>query len=167
MARARVHPSRSRSTRLRMVGAVALALAAAVVVGQPAANAAGLTLTPKGKIVEPTNADVAASCKFTVDKVSPANGYATTITLTANAWPTTLDGYRDNRFTQVDCYVLPAGETDPANALAQIHPFANSGTVVPTSKSFTIGFAESYTVCGHAFTKLKNGDTSSTAHVCA
>lgn len=152
--------------RLRIAGAVlasvALAFATALV-GQPAS--AEVTVKPKGKIVTPSNPDVRGSCKLAVNRVA-ANG-DTTITLTANAHAGGFDGYRANRYTQVFCYLLPDGTTDPAGALFSISPSANGFHVFPKSGKTTVAYAPAYTLCGIAWTKLQNGDSSFTPYVCA
>lgn len=152
--------SRRRTVRAAVLGAFLLALVAALA-SQPAANA--FTLTPKGKIVKPRNVDVLASCKFEVNKVDKLHGYDVTATLTANAWPAGLDGYRANRFTQVFCFVYDSG----FNLVMSIAPSANGPTVSPTSTRAVLAYAPEYTLCGQAYVKLKNGDDSFTPFVCA
>ncbi len=125
---------------------------------------ATVTLTPKGKIIKSSNVDVSSTCKLVVDKV--AANYDTTITLTASAHAKGFDGYRANRYTQVFCYLLPAGTSDPAGALFSISPSANGFHIYPKSATTTVAYADSYALCGFAFTKLKNGDSSFTPYVC-
>jgi hypothetical protein len=152
--------------RLRLAGAILAAVAmvfTTALVGQPAN--AEVTLKPKGKVVTPINADVRGSCKLVVNRV--AAGGATTITLTASAHAAGFDGYRANRYTQIFCYLLPAGTTDPAGALFSISPSANGFHIFPKSGKATIPYAPSYALCSVAWTKLQNGDSSFTPYVCA
>lgn len=160
MARHRAHSSRRRSIRASVLGALLLALIAALA-GQPSADA--FTLTPKGKIVRPRNVDVIASCKLEVNKVDKLHNYDVTVTLTANAWPAGLDGYRANKFTQVFCFVYDSG----SNFVMGSSPSANGPTVSPTSTTAVLVYSPSYTLCGQAYVKLKNGDDSFTPFVCA
>ena len=139
--------------------------AAATVLGVQSASA--VLIFPDNKTVSPTNADTFAKCILQVKSVDPLNGYATKIKLSGQAQGNNPSAYVDNAFTQVDCYILPAGDTNPADALAQIHPYANSSFVQNTSTTVTLPFADSYTLCGSAFVKLVNGDTSYTPYVCA
>jgi hypothetical protein len=136
--------------------ALGLALAS-----QPTANA--FTITPKGKIVLARNADVIASCKFEVNKVDKLNNYDVTATLTANARPAGLDGYRANRFTQVFCYVYDTNN----NVVMSFAPSANGPTVVPASTTAVLAYQPEYTLCTLGFVKLKNGDSSFTPFNCA
>ena len=156
MAKHRAVPRRRRVV-------VLVAAAAAIAVAAPGAAYA----VADNKTVSPYNRDVLAKCILQVKSVNPVNGYATTIKLSAQAQPASYNGYTNNVFTQVDCYLLPAGDTNPADALAQISPYANSATILNTSRTVTVPFANSYTLCGSAFVKLRNGDTSYTSYVCA
>ena len=72
--------------------AFTIALSGALV-GQPVA---AVSAQPQGKIVMPRNANVIASCKFQVNRVANNSVY---FTMTANARPADLDGYRANAFT--------------------------------------------------------------------
>ncbi|HET6165895.1 MAG TPA: hypothetical protein VFE07_03645 [Marmoricola sp.] len=160
MAQHRARPTRRRRIRAILLTALVLALSA-ILTGQPAADA--FTLTPKGKIVRPRNADVIASCKLEVNKVDKVHNYDVTVTLTANAWPAGLDGYRANKFTQVFCFV-----SDPNNTgLLGFAPSANGPTVSPTSTTAILPYSPYYNLCGQAYVKLKNGDDSFTPVVCA
>jgi hypothetical protein len=160
MATHRATRAPRRRIRAKVVGVVLLVLGATLA-AQPSANA--LTLTPKGKIVQPRNADVIASCKFEVNKVNEGDG-TLTATLTANARPADLDGYRANRYTQVNCFVYGANSLD----LFMTHsPSANGPTVFPSSTTATIPYESEYFLCGYAVVKLKNGDDSFTPTVCA
>jgi hypothetical protein len=160
MAQHRARPTRRRRIRGIALSALVLALAA-ILAGQPAADA--FTLTPKGKIVRPRNADVLASCKLEVNKVDKLHNYDVTVTLTANAWPAGLDGYRANRFTQVFCFVFDTN----SNVVMSSSPSANGPTVSPTSTTAVLAYQPEYTLCGQAYVKLKNGDDSFTPVVCA
>lgn len=140
---------------------------AAPVVLNPAPADAAVTAKPKGKIVTPRNADVIASCKFQVNRVATSADHTVHYTLTANARPADLDGYRANAYTQVDCYLLPPGDTDPDHAFVHFDPSTNGATLSPRSYTSTVPYFESYTLCGQATVKLKNGDTSVTPYVCA
>jgi hypothetical protein len=160
------HRTRSRGFRILLTILVAGGLSAAIsLVGVQSANA--ILFIPDNKTVKPTNADVFAQCILQVKSVNPANHYATTIKLSGQAQPNNSNGYADNVFTQVDCYLLPAGDTNPGDALAQVHPNGNSATVLNQSKTVTVAYATSYTLCGQAWVKLVNGDTSTTGYVCA
>jgi hypothetical protein len=159
---------RARSVRLRTLTTLLMTagLTAAVgIVGLPSANA--ILIFPDNKTVSPTNYDVFAKCILQVKSVNPLANYATTIKLSGQAQPNNPNGYADNVFTQVDCYIMPAGDTDPTDALAEVHPYANGATVLNQSKTVTLAFADSYTLCGRAFVKLVNGDTSYTPYLCA
>lgn len=155
------HRAATRSARRRVV--IPAAAAAAIALAAPGAAYA----FPNNKTVSPSNRDVLAKCILEVKSVNPLNGYATTIKLSGQAQPASASGYSDNVFTQVDCYLLPAGDTDPNDAMAEIHPNGNSATVLNTSTRVTVPFADSYTLCGRAFVKLRNGDTSYTPYLCA
>ncbi len=158
--------SKASPRRLRVAGAVLAAVAMTFTTAFVAQSAsAAPTVTPKGKIVKASNADVSASCKLAVNRVA-ANG-DTTITLTANAHAAGFDGYRANRYTQVFCILLPDGTTDPAGALFSISPSANGFHVFPKSGKTTVAYAPSYALCTYAWTKLQNGDSSFTPYVCA
>lgn len=159
MAQHRAQPTRRRRIRAGVLAALVLTLAATLA-GQSAAEA--FTLTPKGKIVRPRNADVIASCKLEVNKVDKLHNYDVTVTLTANAWPAGLDGYRANKFTQVFCFV-----SDGSGEVLSYSPSANGPTVSPTSVTAVLAYSPSYTLCGQAYVKLKNGDDSFTPFVCA
>lgn len=137
-------------------------MAAPTVVDLAPADAA-FTAKPKGRIVTPRNADVIASCKFQVNRVAQGSVY---FTLTANARPADLDGYRANAYTQVSCYLLPAGDTDPHDAYFWVNPSVSGATLAPQSYSGAVGYADSYTLCGQGMVKLKNGDSSFTPYVC-
>ena len=160
------HKAGSRGIRalVALVAAVAAPLAVAVI-GQQSASA--FLLIPDNKTVSPSNSDVFAKCILQVKSVDPTHAYATTIKLSGQAQPNNPNGYADNVFTQVDCYILPAGDTNPADALAQIHPYTNSATLLNTSTTVTLPWANSYTLCGSAIVKLVNGDTSYTPYLCA
>jgi hypothetical protein len=159
---------RARSNGRRTLSAVlvtAAATVAAAVIGVQSANA--ILLFPDNKTVSPKNSDVFGKCILQVKKVDPAHSYAVTIKLSGQAQPNNPNGYADNVFTQVDCYLLPAGDTNPADHLAQIHPNANSATVLNTSTTVTVPYATSYTLCGQAWVKKVNGDTTTTGYICA
>jgi hypothetical protein len=159
---------RARSRVLRILSAalmVAGLTAAAGFVGTQNANA--ILIIPDNKTVSPTNSDVFAKCILQVKSVNPFNAYATTIKLSGQAQPNNPNGYADNVFTQVNCFILPAGDTNSADALAEIHPFANGATLINTSKTVTLPYAPSYTLCGQGFVKLVNGNSSFTPYVCA
>jgi hypothetical protein len=159
---------RARSRKVRTLLAVGVAVAASLAtafIGQQSASA--LLLIPDNKTVSPTNHDVFGKCILQVKSVDPTHGYATKIKLSGQAQPNNPNGYADNVFTQVDCYLLPAGDTNPADALAEVHPYSNSATVLNTSTTVTVAYAQSYTLCGKAWVKLVNGDTSTTAYLCA
>jgi hypothetical protein len=160
MATHRATTSPRRRIRAGIVGVILVALGLALA-SQPAANA--LTLTPKGKIVLPRNADVVGSCKFEVNKMDRYNNYDVTATLTANARPAGLDGYRANKYTQVWCYVYDTG----GNLVMSISPSANGPTVFPASTRAVLDYQPEYTLCGIAGVKLKNGNDSFTPYVCA
>ena len=156
------HRARSRVAALLTVGATAAAVGLA---GVQSANA--ILLLPDNKTVSPTNSDVFAKCILQVKSVDPTHGYATKIKLSGQAQPNNPNGYADNVFTQVDCYLLPAGDTNPADALAEVHPYSESATVLNQSTTVTVPYADSYTLCGRAFVKLVNGDSSYTPYLCA
>jgi hypothetical protein len=156
------HRARSGSKRVLTIGA---AIAAASVLGVQSANA--VLIFPDNKTVSPTNSDTFAKCILQAKSVDPSNNYATKIKLAGQAQGNNPSATVDNVFTQVDCYILPAGDTDPADALAQIHPYANGAFVQNASTTVTLPFADSYTLCGRAFVKLVDGDTSYTPYVCA
>jgi hypothetical protein len=150
---------------LSAVLVTAAATLATALIGQQSAGA--ILLIPDNKTVSPTNSDVFAKCILQVKSVDPLHDYATKIKLSGQAQPNNPNGYADNVFTQVDCYLLPAGDTNPADALAQVHPNSNSATVLNTSTTVTVAYAHSYTLCGQAWVKLVNGDTSTTPYLCA
>lgn len=156
------HRARSGKKRTLMMLSAA---AAATVIGVQSANA--ILFFPDNKTVSPTNSDTFAKCILQVKSVDPLNGYATKIKLSGQAQGNNPNAYVDNVFTQVDCYILPAGDTNPVDALAEIHPYANSSFVQNQSTTVTLPFADSYTLCGRAFVKLVNGDTSYTPYLCA
>lgn len=156
------HRTRSTAKRALMVGA---GIATACVIGAQSANA--ILIFPDNKTVSPKNSDTLAKCILQVKSVDPSNGYATKIKLSGQAQGNNPSANVDNAFTQVDCYILPAGDTNPADALAQIHPYAQGAFVQNTSTTVTLPFANSYTLCGSAFVKLVNGDTSYTPYVCS
>ena len=159
---------RARSRGLRIVSALLVAgglSAAAALVGVQSADAS--LIIPDNKTVSPTNSDVFAKCILQVKSVNPANHDATTIKLSGQAQPNNPNGYADNVFTQVNCYLLPAGDTNPADALAQVHPYSNGATVLNTSTTVTVAYAGSYTLCGQGWVKLVNGNTSTTPYLCA
>ena len=157
---------RSRASRIVMaVGTAAVLTAAGGAIGTSSANAT--FPFPDNKTVSPTNSDVFAKCILQVKSVNALHNYDTTIKLSGQAQPVSANGYTDNVFTQVDCWILPAGDTNPADALAEIHPNANSATLLNTSKTVVLPFADSYTLCGRSFVKLVNGNTSYTPYLCA
>lgn len=160
MATHRATPSRRRRIRAGILGVVLMALGLALA-SQPAANA--LTLTPKGKIVLPRNADVVGSCKFEVNKMDRYNNFDVTATLTANARPAGLDGYRANKYTAIYCQVFDTG----GNLVMSVGGSANGPTVFPVSTRDVLDYQPEYTLCGQAYVKLKNGDDSFTPYVCA
>ena len=141
------------------------AIAAATVLGVQSASA--VLIFPDNKTVSPTNADTFAKCILQVKSVDPTNSYATKIKLSGQAQGNNPSATVDNVFTEVDCWIMPAGDTNPADALAEIHPYANSAFVQNTSTLVTLPFADSYTLCGRAFVKLVNGDTTYTPYLCA
>jgi hypothetical protein len=160
------HRARSRIVRaVTAVGATAALSLAGAAIGVPNANA--ILLIPDNKTVSPTNSDVFAKCILQVKSVDPTHNYDTKIKLSGQAQGNNPNAYVDNAFTQVDCYIMPAGDTDPADALAEVHPYANSSFVQNQSVLVTLPFADSYTLCGRAFVKLVDGDTSYTPYVCA
>lgn len=159
------HRARSRGLRALSAALVTGGLTVAALVGAQSANA--ILIWPDNKTVSPTNFDVFGKCILQVKSVDPTHSYATKIKLSGQAQPNNANGYSDNVFTQVDCYILPAGDTNPADALAEIHPYSNSATILNTSTTVTLPYAASYTLCGQAWVKLVNGDTSQTAYVCA
>lgn len=164
MARHRADTSRIRRIRVSVLGALVLVLGATLV-GQPAASA--LTLTPKGKIITPRNADVVGSCKLEVNRVSHTPPNDVTVTLTANARPAGIDGYRANKFTEIDCFVMPAGDTNFLDSLVFLILQGDHPTIYPGHTTKVIPFHLEYTLCGQVIVKLKNGDTSITPYVCA
>lgn len=154
---------RARRSRVRRLSAVLAALGVVLaVVGSP--EAANATIWHKS--ISPSNADLKAKCSLDVQSVDPVT-YETKIKLAAQAQPASFAGYGQNVFTQVDCYILPAGDTNPADALAEIHPNGNTAVLLTTSTMVTLAFADSYTLCGRGWVKLKNGDTSYTPYICA
>ena len=154
--------SRSHGRRIGIVVLAALGMAmSGALVGPPVE--AAVTLTPKQKIVKFTSADVAATCKFQATKATPSS---VSYTLSASAHPRGLTGYRDNVFTQVDCYVLPPGETNPANAFIEFHPSTHRATMARINAKGVVPYFTSYTLCGAAQVELKSGGTSSTPYVC-
>jgi hypothetical protein len=155
------HRARSGTKRALTIGA---AIAAASVLGIQSASA--VLIFPDNKTVSPTNSDTFAKCILQVKSVDPTNNYATKIKLSGQAQGNNPNATVDNAFTQVDCWILPAGDTNPADALAEIHPYANSAFVQNTSTTVTLPFANSYTLCGSAFVKLVNGDTSYAPYLC-
>ncbi len=152
------HRARKRGMR-RAYAAIGLGLAI-LLVPQAAWAAAG------AKVLTVSNQDVKARCAFEVKNVNPIT-YDTTIKLSGQAQPVTSAGYGNNVFTQVDCWVLPAGEFDRATALAEIHLGENRSVILNTSKLATIPFGDSYRLCGSAFVKLANGDTKQTPYDCS
>jgi hypothetical protein len=159
---------RSRAVGVRALAAAVIAVGMTVamaLIGQQAASAA--LLIPDKKEVQPTNFDVTARCALGVKSVNPLKNYETKIKLSGQAQPNNSSGYANNVFTQVDCWLLPAGDTNPADALGEIHPYSAGATVLNESTTVTVAFADSYTVCGRAFVKLVNGDTSYTPYLCA
>ncbi|MDT4941940.1 MAG: hypothetical protein QOJ34_2029 [Pseudonocardiales bacterium] len=157
------HRARSRAKR----SFTALSAAAAVTLAIGVQDASAILIIPDNKTVSPTNSDVFGKCILQVKSVDATHGYDTKIKLSGQAQPNNPNGYADNVFTQVDCYLLPAGDTDPSHALAEVHPSSNSATVLNTSTTVTLAFADSYTLCGRAFVKLVNGTTSYTPYLCA
>lgn len=117
------------------------------------------------KVLTVSNQDVTARCAFEVKSVNPST-LETTIKLSGQAQPVTAAGYGNNVFTQVNCWVLPAGQHDPMTALAEIHLGENRPIVLNTSTLATIPFGDSYRLCGSAFVKLANGDTRQTTYDC-
>ena len=160
------HRAGSRVTRtVTSVAAAAVVTVAGGAIGVQSAGA--ILFIPDNKTVSPTNSDVFAKCILQVKSVDPTHNYDTKIKLSGQAQPNNPNGYADNVFTQVDCWIMPAGDTNPADALAEVHPYSNSATVLNTSTTVTLAFADSYTLCGRAFVKLVNGDTSYTPYLCA
>lgn len=155
---------RARSTRTRAL-TVLTAAAAASVFGIQGATAS--LIFPDNKTVSPTNNDTFAKCILQVKSVDPTHNYDTKIKLSGQAQGNNPSAYVDNVFTQVDCWIMPAGDTNPADALAEVHPYANGSFVQNQSVLVTLPFADSYTLCGRAFVKLVNGDTSYTPYLCA
>jgi hypothetical protein len=156
------HRARSTAKRALTVGA---AIATACVLGAQSANA--ILIFPDNKTVSPTNSDTFAKCTLQVKSVDPSNSYATKIKLSGQAQGNNPNATVDNAFTEVDCWIMPAGDTNPADALAEIHPYAQSAFVQNTSTLVTLPFANSYTLCGRAFVKLVNGNTTYTPYVCS
>lgn len=159
---------RARSRLVRALAGIGVTAALSLAIGAIGVqSASAILLIPDNKTVSPTNADVFAKCILQVKSVNPLANYDTKIKLSGQAQPNNPNGYADNVFTQVDCYILPAGDTDPADALAEVHPYANGATVLNQSTTVVLPFADSYTLCGSAFVKLVNGDTSYTPYLCA
>lgn len=160
------HRARSRAGRaVAAASAAAAVTVAGAVIGVQ--NASAILLIPDNKTVSPTNSDVFGKCILQVKSVDATHDYATKIKLSGQAQPNNPNGYADNVFTQVDCYLLPAGDTDPADALAEVHPYSAGATVLNQSTTVTVGYAASYTLCGRAWVKLVNGNTSTTGYLCA
>lgn len=123
-----------------------------------------VTLTPKSKNVTTRNADTVGTCRFQATRVTPTSVH---FTLSATARPAGIDGYRANVFTQVHCYVLPAGDTDPNNAFIEFHPSANGHSMYGRNLKDAVPFFDSYTLCASAQVTKQNGDTTYTPLVCA
>jgi hypothetical protein len=162
----RMAKHRSRSG-VRTLGAAVIAVGMTLAMALVGAQSASALLIPDKKEVHPTNSDVFARCALGVKSVNPLQNYETKIKLSGQAQPNNSNGYVDNVFTQVDCWLLPAGDTNPADALGEIHPYSAGATVLNDSTTVTVAFADSYTLCGRAFVKLVNGDTSYTPYLCA
>ncbi|HJQ42124.1 MAG TPA: hypothetical protein VJ831_03485 [Jatrophihabitantaceae bacterium] len=156
-----------RSLGMRTFAAALIAVGMTVAMGLVGAQSANALLLPEKKEIHPSNSDVLARCAIGVKSVNPLNNYETKIKLSGQAQPNNPNGYSNNVFTEVDCYLLPADHTNPADALGEIHPYSAGATVLTQSTTVTVAFADSYTLCGRAFVKLLNGNTSYTPYVCA
>jgi len=160
------HRFRSRTARALGTGA---AIAAVTVAGAAVGiqSASAVLIIPDNKTVTLANADTLAKCTLQVKSVDVLHNYATKIKLSGQAQGNNPSALVDNVFTQVDCYILPAGDTDPTDALAEVHPYANGSFVQAAGSTVTLPFADSYTLCGRAFVKLVNGNTTYTPYICA
>ena len=156
-----------RSLGMRTFAAALIAVGMTVAMGLVGAQSANALLLPEKKEIHPSNSDVLARCAIGVKSVNPLKNYETKIKLSGQAQPNNSNGYSNNVFTQVNCFLLPAGDTNPADALGQIHPYSAGATVLTASTTVTVAYANSYTVCGYAFVKLLNGNSSFTPYVCA
>jgi hypothetical protein len=130
-------------------------------VGSSPANAELYPVAP-GKSVTPKNSVVTGKCNMTVQAVNTATGQVT-LRLAAQAKPTSLFGYGTNAYTQIFCSVYDSS----FNLVATHNPFRNGPTVPNTGTQNAVPYSSQYFVCGAAFVKLNNGNTSLTATVCA
>ena len=158
------HRSKTRTKRrfgIVAAFAVGLMVLSGSVFGPPVD--AAITLKPKTKTAISKNADVVSTCTFQATRVT--NNFVR-FTLTASARPADLDGYRANVWTKVNCYVLPEGDTDPANAFITHTHSVNAPSMYNKRLKSSVPYFNAYTLCGNAEVKKKNGDTSTTDLVC-
>jgi hypothetical protein len=153
---------KARSLRASAITAAVLTACAALFFSTIGQSTAGAAPIAPGKKVQPKNSVVTGTCNMTVQSVNASTGQVG-LRLAAQAQPTTLGGYFTNAYTQVFCSVYDAS----FNLVAQNNPFRNGPTVPNTATQSVVPFSSQYFVCGQAFVKLNNGDTSLTPVVCA
>ncbi|MCL2542840.1 MAG: hypothetical protein FWE71_10345 [Nocardioidaceae bacterium] len=158
MARHRLNRPR-RGHRLSASFGVLTAVAAVTTVAAPSHAALQL---PSDKTVTASNDDVISHCHFQVNKVHPSTVSGK---LSLYASPHQLAGYLNNRYTAVQCYLMPGGVSDRSQAVATLSTSANAATVSDSSL-ITVPPETSYTLCAQATVTLKDGTTSTTPYVC-
>lgn len=151
-------PHAPRSRRKIRTAALVSALLAACGLVLASATPADATLSTKD--AKFSNADVAAQCQFAVNAVDPAT-YAAHTTIQAVAQPKTLAGSYNNKFTQVFCYLY-----DPTGTLLASFAPSTAGAYLSAGQNFVVPYENYYILCGYAFVKLRNGNSSFTPFVC-
>ncbi|MDT4921460.1 MAG: hypothetical protein QOI15_2362 [Pseudonocardiales bacterium] len=153
---------KARSLRGSVVIAAVLAACAALLLSFVGSGSAGAAPIAPGKKVQPKNSVVTGTCNMTVQSVNASTGQVG-LRLAALAQPTSFGGYFTNAYTQVFCNVYDDG----GNLVATHNPFRNGPTVPNSAIQAAVPFSNQYFVCGQAFVKLNNGNTSLTPQVCA
>jgi len=152
---------KARTLGASAVIAAVIAVCASLVLAFVSTGSAGAAPIAPGKKAQPKNSVVTGTCNMTVQGI---NGSTTQVSLrlAAQAQPTSLAGYFTNAYTQVFCSVYDAG----FNLVASNNPFRNGPVVPNTATQSAVPFSSAYFVCGQAFVKLNNGNTSLTPVVC-
>ena len=153
---------KARSLRASAITAVVLTACAALFLAMLGSGSAGAAPVAPGKKVVPKNSVVTGTCNMTVQSINPSTGQVG-LRLAASAQPSSVGGYFTNAYTQIFCSVYDAG----FNLVAQNNPFRNGPTVPNTATQSAVPYSNVYYVCGQAFVKLNNGNTSLTPVVCA
>jgi hypothetical protein len=143
--------------------AIAILVACASLLAVSGSASAGLIGPLGGKRVSGDDGHSVFRCVMKVQKVD-LNAGVTTLTVDASIRPKSPAGYYQNAHVHTDCWVLPAGDTNPADALALVS--ADGGNRASNQQSVVVPFADTYTLCGRGLTVLRNADTAYSPYLC-